>query len=187
MEKKDEYCEKIFMTLMIVNDQKTRFNELHRSLATVGAKMSKPTLIEHLNHLIEKGLVKREEEDKQKVTYVLNWNELNPLKEAKELNVQTIRQIKSEKEFKSKSKPEQVDIALRMMTIGEIFRLKFNILINLEPENKLRYYYSINSMQRAFGIYNIWLMESCKESKEDSQKILRGLDRTLKKLRNPIS
>lgn len=184
MEKKDEYCEKIFMTLMILNDEKTRFNELHRSLTAKGAKMSKPTLIQHLNHLIEKGLVKREEEDKQKVTYVLNWNELKPLKEAKEASLKTIQAIKSEKDFKSKTIPEQVDTALRMMTIGEIFRLKYNILMNLEPENKLKHYYAINAMQRVFGIYNAMLIESCKASKKDSELILKGIDNTLEELKN---
>ena len=50
---------------------------------------SKPTLVEHLNNLVKNGLVKREEEDKQKVSYELNWNDLKQLNEANQISAQT--------------------------------------------------------------------------------------------------
>lgn len=81
MEKEpDEYCRKIFMVLSLDN-KKTRFNELHRKLIKYDAKMSKPTLIEHLNHLIKDKVIQRKQQDKQKVFYEVNWKKFEQLQE----------------------------------------------------------------------------------------------------------
>jgi DNA-binding HxlR family transcriptional regulator len=182
MEKKaDEYCEKILIVLMMSNE-KIRFNELYRTLNKFGVKMSKPTLIEHLNHLVAQELVQREEEDKQKVTYVTNWSRFKQVKKAKELNQLTLQQIKIEKTFKERGLEAQTAFTTAMLTIGELFYLKLQILDILEPENKLHNYFSYTFIRRLFNLYAAWLIDSCKESKENSQKVLKSLNKMIKGL-----
>jgi DNA-binding HxlR family transcriptional regulator len=65
----DDLCHEIFLTLQAY--KKLRFNELLRSLKKLGVKITKPTLTEHLKHLIELNLVERREEDFQYVSYGL--------------------------------------------------------------------------------------------------------------------
>lgn len=65
----DDLCHEIFLILQAY--KKLRFNELLRSLKRLGVKITKPTLKEHLMHLIELNLVERNEEDVQKVSYGL--------------------------------------------------------------------------------------------------------------------
>lgn len=67
----DEYCKHIFTTLLLIN-KPLRFNELHRTLNQVGVKISKPTLAEHLKHLIKQNIVKREEKGKQNISYTIS-------------------------------------------------------------------------------------------------------------------
>ena len=177
----DQYCEKILIVLMM-SDEKIRFNELHRKLKKFGVKMSKPTLIEHLNHLVEKELILREEEDKQKVTYVTNWNRFKQVKKAKKLNQLTLQQIKMEKTFKERGLEAQTAFTTAMLTIGELFYLKLQVLDITEPENKLHNYFSYTFIRRLFNLYAVWLIDSCKESQENSQKVIKSLNKMIKGL-----
>jgi DNA-binding HxlR family transcriptional regulator len=183
MEKEaDEYCERIFMVI-VMNNGKIRFNELHRKLTMCGAKMSKPTLIEHLNHLVKRGIIQRNEEDKQRVSYELNWRELEQLQKAMKINQTALNEIGNEKRFKSKSLIQQEIFTTAMLTIGELFYLKLMILNILEPENKLQNYFSYTLIRKYYNIYATWLLDSCKNSKESSQKILRSIDKSIKTLK----
>jgi hypothetical protein len=180
-EEPDRYCEKILMTLML-SDEKIRFNKLYERLKNANANMSKPTLIQHLNHLIEEEIIQRHQEDKQKVSYEMNWKRFKELQKAKKLNQTALHQIKSEKIFKSKSLFQQTIYTTAMVTIGELYYLKLNILDILEPENKLANHFSYSLIRRLFNLYATWLYESAKESKENSQKIIRSLDRNINTL-----
>jgi DNA-binding HxlR family transcriptional regulator len=182
MEKEaDEYCEKIFI-LLAMSNQKIRFNELHRNLTKYNAKMSKPTLIQHLNHLLKHEIIQRDEEDKQKVSYGLNWKRLKQLQKAKKINQTALNLIKNEKRFKSKSLDQQTIFTTAMITIGELFYLKLMTLNILEPENKLQNYHSYTFIRKLYNIYVTWLLDSCKDSKENSQKILHFIERNIKTL-----
>jgi len=180
-EEPDRYCEKILMTLML-SDEKIRFNKLYERLKNANANMSKPTLIQHLNHLIEEEIIRRHQEGKQKVFYEMNWKRFKELQKAKKLNQTALHQIKNEKIFKSKSLYQQTIYTTAMVTIGELYYLKLNILDTLEPENKLANHFSYSLIRRLFNLYAMWLYESAKESKENSQKIIRSLDRSINTL-----
>jgi DNA-binding HxlR family transcriptional regulator len=65
----DDICHEIFFTLMAY--KRLRFNELHRYLKKFGTGISKPALIEHLNHLKKQKLITRKREEKQNVSYGL--------------------------------------------------------------------------------------------------------------------
>ena len=124
---KDKYCERIFMVLSIVNE-KIRFNELHRKLAMYGAKMSKPTLIEHLNHLVKDEVIERDEKDKQYVSYGINWKKLKQLAKFNKLDKSIPAELQNEKVFKSKNLNQQTIYTTAFLTIGELFFLKLMIL-----------------------------------------------------------
>jgi len=65
----DDMCVEIFFTLMAY--KRLRFNQLHRYLKMFGTDISKPSLIEHLNHLKKQKLISRKREDFQNVSYGL--------------------------------------------------------------------------------------------------------------------
>jgi DNA-binding HxlR family transcriptional regulator len=55
----DDICREIFLTLWAY--KKLRFNELLRALKKLGIKITQPTLTDHLQHLIEKRIVEKED------------------------------------------------------------------------------------------------------------------------------
>jgi DNA-binding HxlR family transcriptional regulator len=173
--------------VLIIIDEKTRFNKLHRELTQHGAKMTTPTLIQHLKHLTENKIIQRNEEDKQNVSYEINWKRFKQLQkeinQQVEINQTALNRIKNEKEFKSRSLEDQIIFVTAMTTIGELFYLKLQVLDILEPENKLQNYFSYTNIRRLYNIYATWLYESCKESKENSQKTINIIDKKIKLLR----
>lgn len=183
----DEYCTKILMVLTIFDvwDKKKeiRFNKLHQELNKYdNAKMSKPTLIEHLKHLVENEIIQRDEKGKQKVSYRLNWKKFKQLQKDMKISQTTLNQIRNEKTFKIKSLDQQIGFTTTMLTIGELLYLKQMILNILEPENKLQNDFSSTIIRSLFNIYATWLYDSCKESKENSQKVLHSIDKITKEL-----
>jgi hypothetical protein len=56
------------------------------------------------------------------------------------------------------------------------------ILNILEPENKIANYFTHTMTTRLYNLYAQWLIDSCKESKENSQKVLRSVDKSIKSL-----
>jgi DNA-binding HxlR family transcriptional regulator len=182
MEKvKDDYCKEIFITLIII-DKKVRFNELHRKLNVKGAKISKPTLIQHLNHLVEKGIIHRKENKKQNVSYEINWKKFKQLQKAMYTNEELMHHIKNEEIFKSKSLDQQIIYTTAMLTMENLMHLKFSILNIIEPQDKLQNYYSHALLHKLFKPYPKWLLDTCKPSKENSEKALKSLDKSIKSL-----
>lgn len=55
----DPLCIRIFFTLQAY--EKLRFNQLLRTLRKLGTKITQPTLSDHLQHLVEKNLIEKEE------------------------------------------------------------------------------------------------------------------------------
>jgi predicted transcriptional regulator len=176
----DEYCDKIF-SVLIMNNEKIRFNKLHRKLTKYGAKMSRPTLIEHLNHLIKNEIIQRNEEGKQEVYYEPNWKRFQQVA-TKEFNRVGLLRARNEKAFKSKSVDQQVIYTTAIETIGELFYLRLSILDAVDPKNKLQNYYGYTMIRRLLNIYCTWLVDTCKESKENSENAIKSIDRSIKTL-----
>jgi DNA-binding HxlR family transcriptional regulator len=65
----DDICKEIWLTLLA--KERLRFSELHRSLEKLGTDISKPSLLEHLDHLIKQKLITRKVEGFQNVSYGL--------------------------------------------------------------------------------------------------------------------
>lgn len=181
MEKEaDKYCEKIVMAIIITG--KIRLNKLYNILPKLGAQMSKPTLMQHLGHLTNKDVIQRVQEGKQKVTYDLNWTRFTQLKKAKKTYQTTLAQAQNEKTFKSQSLDQQTTFTTATLTIGELNYLKMQILNILEPENKIENYFTYTITRRLYNIYAQWLLDSCKKSEENSQKVICSIDKSIKSL-----
>lgn len=65
----DDVCKEIYLTLMAY--RRLRHNELLRALNKFDVKITKPTLKEHLSHLIDQKLIERNEDGLQNVSYSL--------------------------------------------------------------------------------------------------------------------
>ena len=65
----DDICKEIYLTLLAY--RKLRHNELLRTLKKLEVKISKPTLKEHLDHLIDQKLIECNKEGFQNVSYSL--------------------------------------------------------------------------------------------------------------------
>jgi hypothetical protein len=172
----DEYCERIFSLLMVTN-KKYRFNELHRQLGSFGAKMSKPTLIDHLQHLQGKGFIQRREEDKQNVSYKVNWKKFEDMKDDLAFKRRLELNLQNEETFKSLSLDEQITTLTSIFTIGELRYLKLYVLDILEPDKKPEHRFSYIFMHKLLDMYRLWLLDICKESKANSQKALEMIQR----------
>lgn len=186
MEKKtDEYCRKIVMVLSIDN-KKTRFNELYRKLTKYNAKMSKPTLIEHLNHLIKNKIIQLTQEDKQKVSYEINWKKLEQLQKGIQVSQDIYNHIQNEGTFKSLNLQDQTAFTLAISSISQLFYLRICIDSILEPKNKLQNYYAFTTLNDIYRIYPEWLFDSCEKSKENSQEIILHIDNFIEKILKTI-
>jgi DNA-binding HxlR family transcriptional regulator len=67
--KLDDTCVEIFLTLMAY--KRLRFNRLHDTMKMFRARISKPSLIDHLEHLRKQKLISRKREGFQTVSYGL--------------------------------------------------------------------------------------------------------------------
>ena len=65
----DDVCKEIYLTLLAY--RRLRHNELLRALNKFDVKITKPTLKEHLSHLIDQKLIERNEDGFQNVSYSL--------------------------------------------------------------------------------------------------------------------
>jgi hypothetical protein len=174
----DEYCTKIFGLLAITN-KKFRFNELHRTLNDFGIKMSTPTLIEHLQHLHKKRYILRKREAKQSVSYALNWKKFEHFKEGLAYKEKVDRDLKSEETFKTLSLEDQVITIASILALAELFRLKASVLDILEPSKKVEHNLSYVFTGRLLDTYRFWLLDTCKESKENSEKVLALIQKAI--------
>lgn len=181
----DQYCEKIFSLLMVAR-KKYRFNELHRTLETFGASMSTPTLIEHLTHLQKKGFITRKKEDKQNISYQVNWKKFQTLKESLEFRQQVNLDLQSEKTFKSMPLDDQIVTITSIFALRDLLYLKLFVLDILEPHRKPEHRFSYIFMGQGLDRYKWWLLDTCKESKETSQKALKLIQRGIDGFQNEL-
>lgn len=175
----DRYCLNIF-SFLAANNKKIRFNKMYKQLNIFGAKMSKPTLIEHLKHLIEKDYILREKEDKQKVTYQINSKKFEKLYESIELKKTLNLQIKNREIFKSMSLKDQIAFVANLETMEALINLQLNVTSFLEPEAESINNFASVLIRRLYSNYRRWLLEYCKTSKEMSEKAYNLLGKGVK-------
>jgi DNA-binding HxlR family transcriptional regulator len=176
----DETCEKIF-SLLFFSDKKLRFNELHRTLNQIGLKMSKPTLIEHLNHLKKQRLLIRKREGKQNVSYSVNWKKLEHLKETIKTRQALKRMLENEKNFKSFPINEQITYTHNILALRNLYQLRLEIFSILDPSKSFEHSIQYLFTNRFFEIFKTWLLESCHKNKtECKEKALSMIEHNIK-------
>ena len=179
----DEYCKKIF-ALLVANQEKIRFNKLYETLNMLDVKISKPTLIQHLHHLRTKGFILRKKEGKQNVTYQVNWKKFEQLKETLGFKEIIARNLENEKIFKSKSLEDQIIFVTGVLTMTQVIYLQLHVLGILEPKGKDLHSLSYLLIYRLYDHYRQWLLDTCKQSSENSQKAYDLLNKMTKNYQN---
>jgi DNA-binding HxlR family transcriptional regulator len=190
----DDICSEIWLTLMAY--KRLRFNLLHKRLKQFGTDISKPSLLEHLNHLIERKLIERREEGFQNVSYGLtdeicdllhvpqedikSWFE--DLKKTNERLPPHLRSIEFDvKEFYNKMTDEQLR--------REIDReLNFTYALNLhELKNFIQYDLKLDKTESDADFWKLVgnpmyrmrersIVEHCRKSERYRKKLFEEID-----------
>jgi len=184
MEKEpDEYCEQIFCFLVAYHN-KIRFNQLHKTLNSLHVKMTKPTLIKHLHHLSTKNSILQKKEGKQNITYQVNWRKFEYLNEAIEFKELIASKLWDEKAFKSSSLEYQVSFVHGILSMLQLYYLQLSIISIEEPKAKPINALGALLIHRLYDNYRLWLLDTCRQSKENVQKALNLLDKTTREYQN---
>lgn len=78
--------------------------------------------------------------------------------------------LENEKIFKSKSLEDQIAYVTGILTMEQVLYLQFNVLDILEPRGKAYTALGYMLIWRLYDTYRRWFLETCRESKENSQK-----------------
>jgi DNA-binding HxlR family transcriptional regulator len=173
--KLDEYCKGIFALLAVSTDP-LRFTKLYKELNARGFKISRPTLVTHLNHLRKHEIVTRKIEGKQNTSYSVNWSKLDYLKLYARYRKALEKFRTDRKVFDSFAIDEKVAYVTLMLSLLEVTRLKFEIRSFLEPKRRFEANITFLFAESTFEPFRMWLLQSCLRSKEDAQKTLAKVE-----------
>ena len=126
----DDYCSAILILLW--RGREMRFNEMYRELKLKGIELSKPTLSEHLKHLIKKKWITRKPKDTQYVSYKLH-NSIRLASKGKNWSDEAINKLDT---FVVEFSPDdKVDLALCKILISKLKELVMRIEIESKIQN----------------------------------------------------
>jgi DNA-binding HxlR family transcriptional regulator len=197
----DDLCVEIFFTLMAY--ERLRFNDLHRTLKKFGTDISKPSLIDHLNHLKKQKLISRKRGDFQNVSYGLT-DEINsllnlPEEDIKE-RVEDFIEGKSlpkkfrllpfdEKEYycklSEKQLDEEIDKDLNNVLTQNLFELKTFINYDLrldKPERDAVFWQFVGSP--LYRMLEKSIEENCRNSERYRKRLFERIDVLINELRH---
>jgi DNA-binding HxlR family transcriptional regulator len=196
----DDICREIFLTLWAY--KRLRFNDLHRTLKKFGTDISKPSLIDHLNHLKKQKMISRKREDFQNVSYGLT-NEINSLLSLPEEDIEEwvenfiegknlpekFRLLPYDaKEYLDKLSEKQLDEAidkdLNTVLTQNLFELKTFINYDLRLDKLERddafWKFVGNPLYR---MLEKSIVEDCRSSERYQKKLLEKIDVLISELR----
>jgi len=182
----DEQCKNIF-SVFLVSEKTLRFNELYRTLNDIGLKMSKPTLIEHLHHLLKDRLLIRKKEGKQNVSYAANWTKLETFQQSMKTKQFIWNLLGNERQFKAYPIDEQVEYVTNLLTLGNLYRLKLEVQDAIDPSKNFEHSIQFLFINRFFVLFKRWLLESCHVSKtEKAPEALSIIDCNITRINNTL-
>lgn len=182
----DELCEKIFMTLL-VSDKKIRFNKLYQALNNIGLKISRPTLIKHLNHLKKRKLIIRKQEGKQKVTYQANWEKLKHLTEITQDQKIVKIMLENKKNFQSLPIEDQTVIIQNILTLRNLHLLKVEIIGIIDPKKSFEPAITHLFISQLFNIFEKWLLRNYRNNQlECKEKALPLVEYNIERYKNML-
>ena len=186
----DEYCLNIARVILLSFGW-LRFNELFRKVNELGAKMSKPTFSDHLNHLVEKKLVIRKVEGKQQVSYFFNWKKFKVKPEdvkelAKEEEPEEVM-LAQKKRFNARPIDEQVKEILLSLFEKSIRELQLDVLSAINPDHQ--FFHNLDKMTTSQAINPLWeaLLENCSKDKDYANQVLEKITSSKEKLKRDPS
>jgi predicted transcriptional regulator len=174
----DNKCSQI-LTLLINHKEPIHFNGLYKELKKNRMELSKPTISMHLNHLIEKSLVKRkEEEGTQFVYYSLNIEHARELKELTDSQkwIENLAK-KGITDFYTLTEDEQIERFISTTIFKKLEEVKAEIELSLEPDDfAKRFKYNFVSSP-LFNFIEHWLVQKCTIDKGYRERILSTISK----------
>lgn len=167
----DDVCRKLFSVFFIraiKEEEPIRFNELQRHLDENGLKISRPTLILHLNHMIKKGLIMRTRVSKQHIEYSLDEERWLHLKDLAEDQMRFRKFFEAEKGgFNSATPFIQVSSVLFPLVLRSLLQIKYEILKIIDPDNQFEYNLIIISYSTLWDNFKTWLLQNIQENEDE--------------------
>ena len=132
----DPYCTKL-LAFFTLERETYRFNKLQRRLEGMSMKMTTPTLVLHLNHLIKKEVIVRDEKDKLNVTYRFNWEKWQDADQHMKDRIVFEKMLQKEMdEFSSRPVIEQVLYVHNTAVLVFYKSIRERILAKAKPETE---------------------------------------------------
>jgi Fe2+ or Zn2+ uptake regulation protein len=181
----DKYCEKIFEFLAL-QDSPLRFNELYRALNKANFKISRPTLIAHLNHLRKHEVITRETVGIQEVSYNVNWEKLDYLKFHKNFKKTTEKIQEDKATFEQFDLDEKITYVSFILSLIEVIKLKNEIRAYLEPNRKFEATLAYQFARSYLEPFRMYLLRDCIKSKETAQEALSKVEALEQRLRDEV-
>lgn len=160
----DEYCKNI-LSVFLWSDKTLRFTELYKDLNAIGLKISRPTLTNHLHHLVADKLLIRKEEGKQNVSYTANWAKLETFQQSMKSRQALKNLLGNKKRFTTYPIEDQVGLVTNIMTLRDLYRLKLEVMDAIDPSKNFEHSIQYMYINRFFEFFKTWLLENCHESK----------------------
>jgi DNA-binding HxlR family transcriptional regulator len=196
----DDVCKEIWLTLLA--KKRLRFNQLHNSLKKLGTDISKPTLLEHLDHLVRQKLIKRKVEGFQKVSYGLTEEIYSLIHVPQEDIARWLEALEKSENLPTKLKPIQFDLKTyyKKMTEKQLDQetdrdLNNTLALNLfELKTMIGYDLKLDKHESDADFWKFIgnplyrmreriLAERCRESDEYRKKLFEKSDILIKELR----
>jgi DNA-binding HxlR family transcriptional regulator len=176
--KSDKYCVKIIVALLF--EEKLRFNELHRKMLSMGNKISKPSLEDHLKHLLERRLVVRKAEGTQNVSYKLNPR-IGKTREIVERSVQIAKNMENEKKmfFSENERDQLTDITANMIKRNfDIIKSQIQYKLSKSDDDKLANTIMMNALELPSSRrLEVYLIEKCIKDEAYRQRIFDAMNK----------
>jgi len=181
----DEHCNKLFVYLAM-NRTPLRFVELHDRLNDSGFKITRPTLVAHLNHLKKHKIITRRSEGKQAVFYGINWERLDSMKYQANYRRALEKFQRDEETFNLFTLEEKVAYVTLMLSLQEVSRLKYEVLSLIEPKRRFEANLVRLFIQGTVQPFKNWLLQPLRKSTEDAQKAVVSIERLEKKIQDEL-
>jgi hypothetical protein len=144
-------------------------------------KISRPTLADHLKHLVKKKYVVRKQEGKQNVTYRFNDRYFNRLSETIKTEKEISRLLSEKKEdFNSLTMDDQLETCIADMILRNLRQLEIEIRNGLYPgkefENNLEILFINNQINK---YYERRLLENSLKDKEYGEKLMKKIGESI--------
>lgn len=179
----DNYCLKILLVLIAKSSEKPkmRFNELSRVVKDLHLGISKPTLSDHLKHLVENEYVTRTVEGVQCVTYSLNFEKIGKIKGYWEKAEKVAAFLEKDRDtFFSLPENEQVTLLLHFMNVRKLLEIQARIAFELDRSSFEKQFGVLFWTSSRFERHELWMIQKCVKDEKYREEVLKTINQLLK-------